>query len=134
MIASASQVLAFWREAGEDLTPLCSVAHRVSGSVLAVRLRLVRRDVAVRGRAHAGHVVVALHRGQRAVLAEAGAHLYDVVKTTVYLKDMDDFAAMNEVYGRYLAPTGVVPPARSTVEVSRLPKGALVEIEVIARL
>jgi 2-iminobutanoate/2-iminopropanoate deaminase len=70
----------------------------------------------------------------RAVLAEAGAHLYDVVKTTVYLKDMDDFAAMNEVYGRYLAPTGVVPPARSTVEVSRLPKGALVEIEVIARL
>lgn len=70
----------------------------------------------------------------RAVLAEAGCHLYDVVKTTVYLKNMDDFAAMNEVYGRYLAPAGVVPPARSTVEVSRLPKDALVEIEVIARL
>jgi 2-iminobutanoate/2-iminopropanoate deaminase len=70
----------------------------------------------------------------RAVLAEAGCHLYDVVKTTVYLKDMNDFAAMNDVYGRYLAPAGVVPPARSTVEVSRLPKDALVEIEVIARL
>lgn len=70
----------------------------------------------------------------RAVLAEAGCHLYDVVKTTVYLKDMNDFAAMNEVYGRYLAPAGVVPPARSTVEVSRLPKDALVEIEVVARV
>lgn len=70
----------------------------------------------------------------RAVLAEAGCHLYDVVKTTVYLKDINDFAAMNEVYGRYLAPAGVVPPARSTVEVSRLPKDALVEIEVIARV
>ncbi|MGB0125948.1 MAG: RidA family protein [Silvibacterium sp.] len=69
-----------------------------------------------------------------AVLTEAGCHLYDVVKTTVYLKDMDDFAAMNEVYGRFLAPEGGVAPARSTVEVSRLPKDALVEIEVIARL
>ena len=69
-----------------------------------------------------------------AVLTEAGCHLYDVVKTTVYLKDMDDFAAMNEIYGRFLAPEGGVAPARSTVEVSRLPKDALVEIEVIARL
>jgi 2-iminobutanoate/2-iminopropanoate deaminase len=70
----------------------------------------------------------------KAVLAEAGCHLYDVIKTTVFLKDMNDFAAMNEVYGQYLAPEGIVAPARSTVEVARLPKDALVEIEVIAQL
>jgi 2-iminobutanoate/2-iminopropanoate deaminase len=67
-----------------------------------------------------------------AVLGAAGSGMADVVKTTVYLKDMNDFAAMNEIYARHLAPEGVVPPARSTVEVARLPKDALVEIEVIA--
>lgn len=70
----------------------------------------------------------------KAVLAEAGCHLYDVVKATVFLKDLNDFAAMNEVYGSYLAPEGIVAPARSTVEAARLPKDALVEIEVIAQL
>jgi 2-iminobutanoate/2-iminopropanoate deaminase len=69
-----------------------------------------------------------------AVLAEAGLGMANVVKTTVFLKNMADFAAMNEIYAQYLAPEGVVPPARSTVEVARLPKDALVEIEVIARL
>jgi 2-iminobutanoate/2-iminopropanoate deaminase len=69
----------------------------------------------------------------KAVLAEAGSDLRHVIKTTVFLKSMADFAAMNEVYARYLAPDGVVAPARSTVEVARLPKDALVEIEVIAR-
>ena len=69
-----------------------------------------------------------------AVLGEAGLDMAHVVKTTVFLKSMGDFAAMNEVYARYLAPEGVVPPARSTVEVARLPKDALVEIEVIAAL
>jgi 2-iminobutanoate/2-iminopropanoate deaminase len=68
-----------------------------------------------------------------AVLGAAGLGLPDVVKTTVFLKDMADFAAMNEIYAAYLAPEGVVPPARSTVEVARLPKDALVEIELIAR-
>lgn len=68
----------------------------------------------------------------RAVLAEAGLGLADVIKTTVFLKSMSDFAAMNEVYAKYLAPEGVVPPARSTVAVAGLPKDALVEIEVIA--
>jgi 2-iminobutanoate/2-iminopropanoate deaminase len=68
----------------------------------------------------------------KAVLAEAGSDLQYVVKTTVFLKNMSDFAAMNEIYARYLAPQGVVAPARSTVEVARLPKDALVEIEVIA--
>lgn len=70
----------------------------------------------------------------KAVLAAAGCGLKDVIKTTVFLKNMGDFAAMNEVYGRYLAPEDTVAPARSTVEVARLPKDALVEIEVIARL
>ena len=69
----------------------------------------------------------------KAVLAEAGLDLVHVVKTTVFLKSMGDFAAMNEVYAKYLAPDGVVPPARSTVAVSALPKDALVEIEVIAK-
>jgi 2-iminobutanoate/2-iminopropanoate deaminase len=68
----------------------------------------------------------------KAVLAEAGSDLHHVVKTTVFLKSMGDFAAMNEIYARYLAPEGVVAPARSTVEVARLPKDALVEIEAIA--
>lgn len=68
----------------------------------------------------------------KAVLHEAGLTLADVVKTTVFLKSMGDFAAMNEIYAKYLAPDGVVAPARSTVAVAALPKDALVEIEVIA--
>jgi 2-iminobutanoate/2-iminopropanoate deaminase len=69
----------------------------------------------------------------KAVLAKAGLDLGHVVKTTVFLKSMGDFAAMNAVYEHYLAPDGVVPPARSTVAVAGLPKDALVEIEVIAK-
>ena len=69
----------------------------------------------------------------KAVLAEAGLDLMHVVKTTVFLKSMGDFAAMNAVYESYLAPAGVVAPARSTVAVAGLPKDALVEIEVIAK-
>lgn len=68
----------------------------------------------------------------QAVLAAAGLHLARVVKTTVFLKDMDDFAAMNNIYAEYFQADGVPAPARSTVEVARLPKDALVEIEVIA--
>lgn len=70
----------------------------------------------------------------RAVLIAGGTDLSRVFKTTVFLKNMADFAAMNEVYARYLAPEGVVPPARSTIEVARLPKDSLVEIEVIAQI
>lgn len=69
----------------------------------------------------------------KAVLAKAGLDLTHVVKTTVFLKSMGDFTAMNEVYATYLAPEGVIPPARSTVAVAGLPKDALVEIEVIAK-
>ena len=67
----------------------------------------------------------------KGILEAAGTNLHHIVKTTVFLKDMDDFAAMNEVYARYFT---VAPPARSTVQVSRLPKDALLEIEVIAAL
>ena len=69
----------------------------------------------------------------KAVLAAAGTDLGQVIKTTVFLKNMGDFAAMNEVYGQYLAPEGVVAPARATIEVARLPKDSLVEIEVVAQ-
>ena len=67
----------------------------------------------------------------RAVLEAAGSDLANVVKTTVFLQSMDEFALMNSVYGQYF---GDVPPARSTVEVARLPRGARVEIEAIALL
>jgi 2-iminobutanoate/2-iminopropanoate deaminase len=70
----------------------------------------------------------------KAVLTAAGTDLAHVFKTVVFLRDMNDFAAMNEVYAQYLATPGVVPPARSTVEVVRLPKDVLVEIEVIAQV
>jgi 2-iminobutanoate/2-iminopropanoate deaminase len=68
------------------------------------------------------------------ILEAAGSSLDRAVKATVYLKDMNDFAAMNAVYGTYLAPEGVTPPARTTVEVSRLPKDALVEIDLVAEV
>jgi 2-iminobutanoate/2-iminopropanoate deaminase len=64
-----------------------------------------------------------------AILGAGSSSLANVVRSTVFLKNMDDFIAMNEVYGRYFSS---VPPARSTVEVARLPKDVLVEIDVIA--
>jgi 2-iminobutanoate/2-iminopropanoate deaminase len=67
----------------------------------------------------------------KAILEAGGSNLHHVVKTTVFLKDMNDFAAMNEVYAKYFT---AAPPARSTVQVARLPKDALVEIEVIAAM
>lgn len=69
----------------------------------------------------------------KAVLKQAGLDLAHVVKTTVFLKSMADFTAMNDVYASYLAPEGVIAPARSTIAVAALPKDALVEIEVIAK-
>lgn len=88
------------------------------------------------GQVVAGGIVEQTRRAfenTKAVLAAAGSDLSQVVKTTVFLKNMGDFAAMNEVYASYLAPEGVVPPARSTVAVAGLPKDALVEIEVIVK-
>ena len=65
----------------------------------------------------------------KAILTAAGSSLDRVVKTTVFLKDMNEFATMNEVYGRYFPQN---PPARSTVEAARLPRDAKIEIEVVA--
>jgi 2-iminobutanoate/2-iminopropanoate deaminase len=65
----------------------------------------------------------------KAVLEAAGSSLDRVIKTTVFLKNMAEFAAMNEVYGEYL---GTVKPARSTVAVAELPRGALIEIDLVA--
>ena len=67
----------------------------------------------------------------KGVVEAAGSSIQRVVKTTVFLADMNDFAAMNEVYSRYFVTH---PPARSTVEVSRLPRNVRVEIELIALL
>jgi 2-iminobutanoate/2-iminopropanoate deaminase len=65
----------------------------------------------------------------KSVVNAAGGSLTDVVKTTVFLKNLDDFNAMNEIYAQYFTQDA---PARSTAEVSRIPRGALVEIEAIA--
>lgn len=67
----------------------------------------------------------------KAVLEAAGSSLGRVLKTTVYLKDLGEFARMNEVYGRYFPEN---PPARATVEVARLPRDARVEIEAVAAM
>jgi 2-iminobutanoate/2-iminopropanoate deaminase len=70
-------------------------------------------------------------RNLGAVLAAAGASWASVVKTTIFLADLQDFAAVNDVYGRYFPES---PPARATVQAAGLPRGALVEIEAIALL
>ncbi len=67
----------------------------------------------------------------KGILEASGVSFHHVVKTTVFLKDMNDFAAMNETYARYFT---VAPPARSTVQAARLPKDALVEIDLIASI
>lgn len=66
----------------------------------------------------------------KAILAEAGLGMNNIIKTLVFIQDMNDFGAVNEVYAEYI--NGDVLPARSCVEVAKLPKGGLVEIEVIA--
>lgn len=70
-------------------------------------------------------------RNLDAILESAGARWSDVVKTTVYLHDLADFPTVNEIYGRWI---GDARPARSTVQVSALPRGALIEIDLIAAL
>jgi 2-iminobutanoate/2-iminopropanoate deaminase len=83
--------------------------------------RLIEGDIAAQTRRALENV--------KAILAAAGAALENVVKTTVFMADLGEFAAMNEVYGEYFPSN---PPARSTVEVKALPRGARVEIETIA--
>lgn len=84
------------------------------------------------GRLVEGDITVQAERVLRnleAVLAEGGASFDTVVKTTCFLADLDDFAAFNEVYGRFFSQQ---PPARSTVQAARLPAGARVEVECVA--
>jgi 2-iminobutanoate/2-iminopropanoate deaminase len=68
----------------------------------------------------------------KAILEAGGSSFAQVLKATVFLKDLNDFAAMNAIYAEHLAAAGTQPPARTTVEVSRLPKDVLVEIDLIA--
>jgi 2-iminobutanoate/2-iminopropanoate deaminase len=68
----------------------------------------------------------------KAILEAGGSSFAQVVKATVFLKNFDDFATMNAIYAEHLAAGGSQPPARSTIEVSRLPKDALIEIDLIA--
>ena len=84
---------------------------------------LVEGDIAVQARQSLNNV--------KAILEAAGADMSAVVKTTVFLKNMDDFAAMNEVYAQFFAEPY---PARSAVQVAKLPKDVLVEIEAVAAL
>jgi 2-iminobutanoate/2-iminopropanoate deaminase len=68
----------------------------------------------------------------KAILEAGGSSFSQVVKATVFLKNFDDFAAMNAIYAEHLASAGSQPPARTTVEVSRLPKDVLIEIDLVA--
>ena len=88
--------------------------------------KMVEGDVQVQARQSLANL--------QAVLEEAGSGLASVVKTTVFLQNMGDFAAMNEVYNEVFSAAGAPPPARSAVEVAKLPLGALVEIEAVALL
>ncbi len=67
----------------------------------------------------------------KAIVEEAGGGIEDIVKTTIYITDMDNFSTINEIYGKFFS---IEPPARATMEVSNLPKGADIEIEAIAVL
>jgi 2-iminobutanoate/2-iminopropanoate deaminase len=91
-----------------------------------------RQSIRQRSRVIEGDVAAQTERVMKnlaAILKAAGSGLEKVVRSTVFLKNMGDFAAMNAVYGKYFSSA---PPGRSTVEVSRLPKDVLVEIDVIA--
>jgi 2-iminobutanoate/2-iminopropanoate deaminase len=70
----------------------------------------------------------------KAVLEAAGSSLERVVKATVFLTSLDNFAAMNEVYTKYLGNLAAPPPARTTIEISRLPRNVLIEIEFVAEV
>ena len=106
-----------------------SQAIRANGLVFVsgqLSLRPDHAEIVGKGIAEQTELVFA---NLRAILEEAGSGLDRLVKTTVYLTDLGDFAGMNEVYARHVGDT---PPARATIEVSALPSGAKVEIEAIA--
>lgn len=81
---------------------------------------------------NAGEQAQQVLKNLKAVVESAGSSLSKVVKTTVFLKDLNDFAAMNEVYAKFF--DAATAPARSTIQVAKLPKDSLVEIEAVATL
>ena len=106
-------------------------SQAVTGNGLAFLSGQIPLDPAT-GQIVEGDIAVQTERvleNLKAVLEAAGCSLASVVKTTVYLKDMGEFARMNEIYGRYFVTH---PPARATVEVARLPRDVRVEIDCIA--
>lgn len=114
-------------EAPEPIGPY-SQAKRAAGFVFTAGQIALGPDGTIVGADAAAQAHQAI-ANLRAVLTAGGASLETVVKTTIFLKDMNDFAAVNGVYAEYF---GGSVPARSTVEAARLPKDALVEIEAIA--
>ena len=107
-----------------------SQAVKVGGLVFTAGQIALRPDGTFAG----GDIAAQTHRVMQnlaAVLTAAGSGVEHIVKSTCFLADMNDFAAFNEVYGSYLKGN---LPARSTVQVARLPKDALVEVEVVARV
>ena len=106
-----------------------SQAIKVNGFVFVSGQLALRPDHAEMVADEIGGQTEQVFANLRAILEEAGSSLDQLVKTTVYLQNLDDFAAMNEVYKQHVGGT---PPARATVEVARLPSGSLVEIEAIA--
>jgi 2-iminobutanoate/2-iminopropanoate deaminase len=106
-----------------------SQAIRANGFVFAsgqIPLDPVTETIVQGGVAEQTHQVL---RNLRAVLEAAGSGLQKVVKTTIFLTNLDDFQKINQIYGEYF---GEVKPARSTVQVSRLPREALIEIDAVA--
>jgi 2-iminobutanoate/2-iminopropanoate deaminase len=106
-----------------------------SQAIRAGGLVFVSGQLALRPRLHEmvsdtiGEQTEQVFANLKAILEAAGSGLERIVKTTVYLRNLDDFQGMNEVYRQYV---GELPPARATIEVSALPSGALVEIDAIA--
>jgi len=96
------------------------------------QLALDPDDAQMRGDGDVGEETRQVLQNLEAVLEQAGASRGDVVKATVYLTDLDEFSKMNQVYAAFF--DGWIPPARATVQVAALPKGAKVEIDFIARL
>ncbi len=124
-----NRIIVLSKQAAPPIGPY-SQAVRVQGNLLFTSGQIpldASGAMVAGGIAEQTHAVFA---NLKAILTEGGSGFEHVVKTTVFLQDMGDFAAMNDIYKGYF--TGPTPPARSTVQVARLPKDARIEIEVVA--
>lgn len=117
--------------APKAIGPYSQAIRKGSFLFLSGQIPLDPKTMSIVG-ASAGEQAEQVMRNLAAVLEAAGAGFGDVVKTTIFLTDLEDFAAVNAVYGARFE--GMAPPARSTVQVSRLPKDVRVEIEAVAIL